>query len=579
MRHEFASPAGAMAFLMVSLILLSAKWLVQLLRIRSTEGIKQSHIAAMVLEIACTGVALMLYMDRVWVYDRSGLRSQELPPYDPVVPLSSNPNVIRAWQRVWCWMFALSCGGIFLLGMIDLVCLWLHAEDVKQRIILTTQVGELRKRASGFVVASMAAILLADVFLWSFAHNVSLFMLAAASMKLHDDGFAFLDAIRIALATVYIMAGLHKVNAHFLDDGLGPFLAEGALPHHSIFLWVVPMQQISCGILILLPYVLARRVAVYVSVLFHITVIGTSLFVGAPCNFFIPVNVLCIAVLLGNVMQTEMSSSEMMLAPNAKAQGGSSMLGRLSRGAIISFYALVFVVGPADNLLSTNPIWPGNAGWAFNMLDNNEVPDSLRIVGGAEPSCGSGGSRGMSKELPAQKQQERLCKLQESIYSDQRFFDATGPHGFLSSRLSIGDFEIKGGYWFLVSARRSNLKLAEWLATQFKAEVIVESINNQPFGVTAIKEEELAHHTWSCTPSCHQRRMTASTQQRLESPEDNLQETQQEGATEAASEVPAAMVQQRQQPRASPETGSSSTPISLPPRLIRRLPRHEKLSA
>ena len=113
----------------------------------------------------------------------------------------------------------------------------------------------------------------------------------------------WVGAIRTMLGIIFLMTGIMKLSFAEFGSAWSVQLIEAEIPFYTINYWLVPVFEISLGIILLIGYysrigavmiIPIMLVAIYV----HITVSNPAAFPAQPQEPFIPIAVIIMAVIV-----------------------------------------------------------------------------------------------------------------------------------------------------------------------------------------------------------------------------------------------------------------------------------------
>jgi uncharacterized membrane protein YphA (DoxX/SURF4 family) len=113
----------------------------------------------------------------------------------------------------------------------------------------------------------------------------------------------WVGAIRTMLGIIFLMTGIMKLSFAEFGSAWSIQLIEAEIPFYTINYWLVPIFEISLGIILLLGYysrigavmiIPIMLVAIYV----HITVSNPAAFPAQPQEPFIPIAVIIMAIIV-----------------------------------------------------------------------------------------------------------------------------------------------------------------------------------------------------------------------------------------------------------------------------------------
>eukprot|EP00746_Dinoflagellata_sp_MGD_P092091 gnl/MRDRNA2_/MRDRNA2_36457_c0_seq1.p1 gnl/MRDRNA2_/MRDRNA2_36457_c0~~gnl/MRDRNA2_/MRDRNA2_36457_c0_seq1.p1 ORF type:complete len:982 (+),score=123.89 gnl/MRDRNA2_/MRDRNA2_36457_c0_seq1:139-2946(+) len=464
---------------------------------------------------ACNGVKeqfafsilLAMLANKRWVFDTHWEH-----PYDPVLPIMSNPAIIRMWQQ--CFFVIVWAGLVTLLlqNMMPAISLKDEYKSVSASVF-NYHLPQVNLPALEVVVLGMPLLYMSDLMMWNVTILGSYFGLAALAMKRSHQEFPTLSYWRAMVGFIVLFSGLNKICKTTLQwgaawmfhktlaaraPGLNDFIDS---PEASFAMGVtVVITEVGFASLLLLGRGLCMRLAAVVLCMMHSTVLllwlfmpgfGGSLMVSP--NFAYPMILMAIVVsdLTPKAKEQETEECHWDNSENSEQVQFASL--SLKRSAALSpflpgvrspFHALVwilyvcafsvcFVVGPALYLIPIRPMWPNDGCIAFPMFGN-------RADFFLEVSSMPDMSKNKSDLWQYVSYSGRYNA--QDFYKDREFI--------LGSRL---DSKVPG------ESERSQIKEAEWLSKKLGREVIV---NVRPKAQLGYYETEDTVYKYQCNPSC-----------------------------------------------------------------------------
>ena len=113
----------------------------------------------------------------------------------------------------------------------------------------------------------------------------------------------WVGTIRTMLGIIFLMTGIMKLTFAEFGSAWSVQLIEAEIPFYEINYWLVPVFEISLGIILLIGYYSRIGAAMIIPIMFvaiyvHITVSNPAAFPAQPQEPFIPIAVIIMAVIV-----------------------------------------------------------------------------------------------------------------------------------------------------------------------------------------------------------------------------------------------------------------------------------------